>query len=108
MTAANGLKSWTGPSPSDKYLPIWVVAIMFVAVWVLSSQMTSVIKEVCKIEGRCYAATAVHNNSTVAEVVGSAVKKAAEAKVAEAIAAAASVASAASAPQAAPDSKTKQ
>jgi hypothetical protein len=104
VTTASKLKSWTGPSPSDKYLPIWVVAIMFAAEWVLSSQMNSVIKEVCKIEGRCYASIAVRDNSTVAEVVGSAVKKAAEAKVAEAIAAAAS---AASAPQAASEPKAK-
>lgn len=104
MTTASKLKSWKGPSPSDKYLPIWVVAIIFAAVWVLSFQMTSAIKEVCKIEGRCYAATAIRDNSTVAEVVGSAVKKAAEAKVAEAIAAAAS---AASAPEAASEPKAK-
>jgi hypothetical protein len=104
VTTASRIKSWRGPSPSDKYLPIWVVAIMFAAVWVLSAQMTSVIKDVCKIENRCYAATAVRENSTVAEVVGSAVKKAAEMKVAEAIAAAASAAPAA---PAASEIKTK-
>lgn len=93
MTTASKLKSWAGPSPSDKYLPIWVVAIMVAAVWLLSNQMTSAIREVCKMEGRCYAVTTIRENKTVAEVVDDAVKKAAEVKVAEAIAAAASAAS---------------
>lgn len=99
-TATSRIRSWRGPSPSDKYLPIWVVAIMFVCVWGLSAHMTSVIKDVCKMENRCLAASAVRENGTMAEVVGSAVKKAAEAKVAEAIAAAASAAPAASDPKA--------
>ena len=95
---------WWTPSPSDKYLPIWVVIAMSVAVWALSAQMTSVIKEVCKMPNRCYASSAIRENSTVAEVVGDAVKKAAEAKVAEAISAATPAAPTA---PAAPDAKAK-
>lgn len=95
-TDTSKIKSWMGPSPSDKYLPIWVVAIMFASVWVLSAHMASVIKDVCKIENRCYPATTVRENSAGVEAVGSAAKKAAEIKVAEAMAVAASAASAAS------------
>jgi hypothetical protein len=95
----NNKRSWI-PSPSDKYLPIWVIAIMFFSVLLLSIQMTSVIKEVCAIKNRCYDSVAVRDNSNVAEVVGDAVKKAAEAQVANAIATAASAAaSSASAPK---------
>jgi hypothetical protein len=103
MATTSKSKSWL-PSSSDKYLPIWIVAIMCGAVWVLSAQMTSAIKEICKMENRCYAASAIRENSTVAEVVGDAVKKAAEAKVAEAIAAAKPAAPTA---PVAPDAKAK-
>ena len=100
MTTASKIKSWMGPSPSDKYLPIWVVVVMFAAVWVLSAHMTSVIQDVCKIDNRCLAVSTVREGATAAEIVGSAVKQAAELQVAQAIAAAASAASAASEPKA--------
>ena len=90
MTITSTIKSWSGPTPSDKYLPIWVVTVMFGAVWLLSHQMTSAIKDVCQIKGRCETPLAVRENSTVAEVVEGAIKQAAESKVAEAMAAAAS------------------
>ena len=57
--------------------------------------MTSTIKDVCSIKNRCYDAVAVRDNSNVAEVVGDAVKKAAETQVANHIAEAASAAASA-------------
>jgi hypothetical protein len=43
----------SGPTPDDKYLPIWVVLCMSIAVLVLSHQMTSAIKDVCNSPGKC-------------------------------------------------------
>lgn len=95
-------ESWV-PHPADKYLPIWVIAIMFLAVWVLSASIISSINETCKIPNRCYMVDNIRGDSKVADVVGSAVRKAAEAKVSEAIAPRASALPVA----AAPDDKAK-
>ena len=61
MTTINK-KSWI-PSPSDKYLPIWVVLSMFFAVWVLSAHMTRTIDTICKIPNRCYVAAVTTTTS---------------------------------------------
>ena len=85
MTIESKPKSWL-PSPTDKYLPMWVVGVMTVAVWLLSAQMASVIEKVCKIENRCHDSTVLRGDSTVTEVVGSAVKQVVKAQVAQSIA----------------------
>jgi hypothetical protein len=47
------LNQHTGPTPDDKYLPIWVVLCMTFSVLILSYQMTAVIKDVCGTPNQC-------------------------------------------------------
>lgn len=53
VKALIGEASSSGPTPDDKYLPIWVVLCMTFAVFVLSHQMTSIVKEVCGHSRKC-------------------------------------------------------
>ena len=69
--------SWL-PSPADKYLPAWVILSMAIAVWVLASQMNSVVKEVCATEGRCQ--TAVDSDEAKARAAKAKSEVEAEAK----------------------------
>lgn len=45
-----------GPSPSDKFLPVWVIASMSIAVWLLMAQMTSAMKDICSGRTSCVVA----------------------------------------------------
>ena len=99
-----------GPSPSDKYLPAWVILSMSIAVWILAYQVNSVVKDICASPGRCLTAASAPGASADPSANDEAkakaakakadddVKKAkaeAEAKVAEATATAAAAAAAA-------------
>lgn len=88
-----------GPSPSDKYLPAWVILSMSIAVWLLAYQVNSVVKDICASPGRCLTADQITSDEAKAKAAKAKadedVKKAkaeAEAKGAEATASAAAAA----------------
>lgn len=104
-------KKKSGYRPVDpQYLPIWVVLTMTFAVFVLSAQMTSVVKDYCAAApARCDQVASARESVTPAQMAATA-KIEAEARVAEAIAADKAAAAASPAPAAAipaPDAKTK-
>lgn len=55
--------SWA-PSPADKYLPAWVIGSMSIAVWLLASQVNSVVTKVCATPGRCQTAASAPGSLT--------------------------------------------
>lgn len=88
---ATTAKSWA-PSPSDKYLPAFVILVMFVAVLILSASLTSSIKDICNMKNRCYDAVTARDNRNVTTVVGDDEKKTSEVQAAPSVAAANSAA----------------
>ena len=99
--------SWW-PSPADKYLPAWVIISMSLAVWVLASQVNSVVGEICQVPGRCATAASAASSSTAEKAAAAASSSAASAaSAASASVSAAAAAAAASAVLAAPGPKPK-
>ena len=83
--------SWW-PSPADKYLPVWVIISMSLAVWVLATQVNSVVQEICQAPGRCETAASAASSSKAAKEAAAAASAAVAAASATAGASAAPVA----------------
>jgi hypothetical protein len=67
-------RKFSGPTPDDKYLPVWVILCMSFAVLVLSYQMTSVIKDGCATSGKCDSGSSP-DGTPANQTVGDAPKK---------------------------------